>query len=240
MQDRDTQRVYRLYDFTKAQLIPPDMAYCIAGKVNSAGKLYLVIESVRPDTKHARCAPWFWSSSVVMASVTCRVPTPAQRDLIINRAFVSAAYPTQEGAHREKRKARRPDSLSLRLGSCWKPLLCGGRRYDVHVFQDHAAGVRHVMAGRRRDINKFLGGNFSFRLAFEQSLTLTMEDHEGFLVLSGRVPPDRLPGFQSNEAASHARGLRRALQERTIAARALERKCQRLACGCLGAKRYSG
>ena len=56
MQDRDTQRVYRLYDFTKAQFIPPDTAYCIAGKVNSADKLYLVIESVRPDTKHARCS----------------------------------------------------------------------------------------------------------------------------------------------------------------------------------------
>ena len=56
MQDRDTQRVYRLYDFTKAQLISPHKAYCIAGKVNSAGKLHLVIESVRPDTKHARCA----------------------------------------------------------------------------------------------------------------------------------------------------------------------------------------
>jgi len=52
MQDRDTQRVYRLYDFTKAQLILPDKAYCVAGKVNSADKLYLVIESVRPDTKH--------------------------------------------------------------------------------------------------------------------------------------------------------------------------------------------
>ena len=56
MQDRDTQRVYRLYDFTKALIIPPDMAYCIAGKVNSADRLYLVIESVRPDTKHARRA----------------------------------------------------------------------------------------------------------------------------------------------------------------------------------------
>ena len=56
MQDRDTQRVYRLYDFTKALLIPPDMAHCIAGKVNSAGRLYLVIDSVRSDTKHARCA----------------------------------------------------------------------------------------------------------------------------------------------------------------------------------------
>ena len=54
MQDRDTQRVYRLYDFSKAQLIRPDVAYCIAGKVNSADKLYLVVESVRLDTKHRR------------------------------------------------------------------------------------------------------------------------------------------------------------------------------------------
>ncbi len=54
LRDLDTQRVYRLYDFTKAQPIRPDVAYCVAGKVNSTGKLYLVIESVRPDTKHGR------------------------------------------------------------------------------------------------------------------------------------------------------------------------------------------
>jgi len=54
MQDRDTQRIYRLYDFTKDQLISPNQAYGMAGKVNSADKLYLVIESVRPDTKHTR------------------------------------------------------------------------------------------------------------------------------------------------------------------------------------------
>jgi hypothetical protein len=54
LRDLDTQRVYRLYDFSKTQLIRPDVAYCVAGKVNSAGKLYLVIESVRPDTKHGR------------------------------------------------------------------------------------------------------------------------------------------------------------------------------------------
>ncbi len=54
MQDRDTQRVYRLYDFTKAQLITPGQAHCITGKVNSTDRLYLVIESVRPDTKHLR------------------------------------------------------------------------------------------------------------------------------------------------------------------------------------------
>jgi hypothetical protein len=35
MQDRDTQRVYRLYDFTKAQLIRPNVVYCVAGKVIS-------------------------------------------------------------------------------------------------------------------------------------------------------------------------------------------------------------
>jgi hypothetical protein len=54
MRDRDTQRVYRLYDFSKTQLIRPDVAYLIAGKVNSADKLYLVIESVRPDSKQRR------------------------------------------------------------------------------------------------------------------------------------------------------------------------------------------
>ncbi len=48
MRDRDTQRVYRLYDFTKNRLIRPGRAYCVAGKVNSADRLYLVIESVRP------------------------------------------------------------------------------------------------------------------------------------------------------------------------------------------------
>src|ERR1022692_469394 len=54
LRDLDTQRVYRLYDFTKALLLRPGVAYSVAGKVNSADKLYLVLESVRPDTKHLR------------------------------------------------------------------------------------------------------------------------------------------------------------------------------------------
>lgn len=54
LRDHDTQRVYRLHDFTKTLLIRPEVAYCVAGKVNSTDRLYLVIESVRPDTKHAR------------------------------------------------------------------------------------------------------------------------------------------------------------------------------------------
>ncbi len=52
--DRDTQRVYRLHDFTKTHHLVPGQAYCVAGKVNSTDKFYLVIESVRPDTKHTR------------------------------------------------------------------------------------------------------------------------------------------------------------------------------------------
>jgi hypothetical protein len=54
LRDLDTQRVCRLDNLTNAQLIWLNVAYCVAGKVNSADKLYLVIESVRPDTRHTR------------------------------------------------------------------------------------------------------------------------------------------------------------------------------------------
>jgi hypothetical protein len=52
MQDDSTRRVYRLYDFTKSHIITPGQYYCVSGKVNSADRLFLVIESVRPDNKH--------------------------------------------------------------------------------------------------------------------------------------------------------------------------------------------
>jgi hypothetical protein len=52
MKDDSTRRVYRLYDFTKSRIITAGKYYCVSGKVNSADKLYLVIESVRPDHKH--------------------------------------------------------------------------------------------------------------------------------------------------------------------------------------------
>ncbi|MGO8816395.1 MAG: hypothetical protein ACLQVG_17290 [Terriglobia bacterium] len=52
--DHSTQRVYRLHDFTKAHALEPGSYYCVSGKVNSADKLYLVIESVKPDAKHNR------------------------------------------------------------------------------------------------------------------------------------------------------------------------------------------
>ena len=54
MMDDSTRRVYRLYDFTKSRIITPGQYYCVSGKVNSADKLYLVIESVKLDSKHAR------------------------------------------------------------------------------------------------------------------------------------------------------------------------------------------
>jgi len=52
MRDDSTRRVYRLYDFSKSQRIDRGHYYSIAGKVNSADKLYLVIESVKKDNKH--------------------------------------------------------------------------------------------------------------------------------------------------------------------------------------------
>jgi hypothetical protein len=55
MKDESTRRVYRLYDFTKSRIIMPGQYYCVSGKVNSADKLYLVIDSVRPDNKYT-CA----------------------------------------------------------------------------------------------------------------------------------------------------------------------------------------
>ncbi len=55
MPSHSTRRVYRLYDFTKSQTITPDQFYCVSGKVDSADKLYLVIESViwTPNTAGA-------------------------------------------------------------------------------------------------------------------------------------------------------------------------------------------
>ncbi|MFB3905957.1 MAG: hypothetical protein ACE15E_21125 [Acidobacteriota bacterium] len=53
MRDHHTQRLYRLYDFTKSLTLAHRRFYCVFGKVNSADKIYLVIECAREDTKHA-------------------------------------------------------------------------------------------------------------------------------------------------------------------------------------------
>jgi hypothetical protein len=54
MRDDSTRRVYRLYDFTKSHVLTSGQYYCVSGKVNSADKLYLVIESIKTDHKHPR------------------------------------------------------------------------------------------------------------------------------------------------------------------------------------------
>jgi hypothetical protein len=52
MLDADTRRVYRLFDFTKRLRPIPGRAYSLAGKVNSVNTLYLVVESIKLDSKH--------------------------------------------------------------------------------------------------------------------------------------------------------------------------------------------
>jgi hypothetical protein len=51
MLDHDTRRVYRLLDFTKRLRPLPGKAYCAAGKVNSVNTIYLVVESIKLDSK---------------------------------------------------------------------------------------------------------------------------------------------------------------------------------------------
>ena len=53
MENHDTQPVYRLHDFIRAQFFQPNMAYCEAGRVNRIERLHLVIDSVCPDTNNA-------------------------------------------------------------------------------------------------------------------------------------------------------------------------------------------
>lgn len=53
MRDDSTRRVYRLHDFSQAgRDVQHGPYYCVAGKVNSTDRLYLVVESVKPDAKH--------------------------------------------------------------------------------------------------------------------------------------------------------------------------------------------
>ena len=42
--------------FTKSQTPTPGQYYCVSEKVDSADKLYLVIESIKLDTKQGRCS----------------------------------------------------------------------------------------------------------------------------------------------------------------------------------------
>jgi len=53
LKDRDTNRCYKVYDFFKSAILETGKAYCISGKVNSADKLYLVLDIVKEDKKNA-------------------------------------------------------------------------------------------------------------------------------------------------------------------------------------------
>jgi len=55
MKDQHTKRIYRMHDFSKSQPITPNLLWCVSGKVNSADKIYLVIEKVKIDSKNSTC-----------------------------------------------------------------------------------------------------------------------------------------------------------------------------------------
>ena len=51
LKDRDTNRCYKVYDFSKSAIFATGKIYCISGKVNSADKLYLVLDGVKDVKK---------------------------------------------------------------------------------------------------------------------------------------------------------------------------------------------
>jgi hypothetical protein len=51
MRHHSANPAYRLYDFAKSPSITAGQYYCVSEKINSADKLYLVIETVETDSK---------------------------------------------------------------------------------------------------------------------------------------------------------------------------------------------
>lgn len=49
VKDINTSRCYRLYDYSKQLIIEKDLIYKVSGKINSADKLYLILENVKPQ-----------------------------------------------------------------------------------------------------------------------------------------------------------------------------------------------
>jgi hypothetical protein len=52
LKDKDTNRCYRIFDFLKSADFATGNSYCIYGKVNSADKIYLVLDGVKEDKKN--------------------------------------------------------------------------------------------------------------------------------------------------------------------------------------------
>lgn len=49
MKDLDTNRAYKLYDYSCNKSLKTDEIYCVSGKINSADSLYLVLEKIKID-----------------------------------------------------------------------------------------------------------------------------------------------------------------------------------------------
>jgi hypothetical protein len=49
VKDLDTNRCYKVYDYSKSSYMTPGCVYCISGKVNTADKLYLILENHKTD-----------------------------------------------------------------------------------------------------------------------------------------------------------------------------------------------
>lgn len=47
LKDMDTKRCYKVHDFAKVLQFDKTLQYTVSGKVNSADKLYLVLEKVK-------------------------------------------------------------------------------------------------------------------------------------------------------------------------------------------------
>ena len=52
IKDLDTCRCYKAYDYSNSLDMQPGKIYCISGKVNSADKLYLVLEHSKEDRRY--------------------------------------------------------------------------------------------------------------------------------------------------------------------------------------------
>jgi len=52
VKDTDTCRCYKAYDYSNSLDMHQGRIYCISGKVNSADKLYLVLEHCKEDSRY--------------------------------------------------------------------------------------------------------------------------------------------------------------------------------------------
>lgn len=54
-EDREADQALIVVIYLRPQPAPGQY-YCVSGKVDSADKLYQVVESIEPDAKHGRCS----------------------------------------------------------------------------------------------------------------------------------------------------------------------------------------